>query len=122
MAGEEEEVSSSSVGRTSKDDEGPSRNSGKAKEFVFHPVSASTPKINVEKFDGKINFSMWRYDVMDALCCMRLVHTLDYATRPSKCNEEEWTEMNRYACGFIHSCLVKELRYAVMEETVTLKM
>ena len=59
MAGEKE-VSSSSVGRTSKDDDGsikgdgPSQNSDKAKEFLFHPVSASTPKIDVEKFDGKI--------------------------------------------------------------------
>ena len=24
-------------------------------------------KINVEKFDGKINFDMWRHEVMDAL-------------------------------------------------------
>ncbi|KAH9726184.1 hypothetical protein KPL70_008163 [Citrus sinensis] len=71
-------------------------------------------KINVEKFDGKINFGMWRREVMDALIQIDLDVVLK--NKRHLYDEEIWDRMNEKACGQIRSCLTKEVKYLVKDE------
>ena len=48
-----------------------------------HPL-----KIDVVKFDGKNNFEMWRYEVMDALTASNLEDTLRLEKRDSTTEED----------------------------------
>ncbi|KAH9699088.1 Integrase catalytic domain-containing protein [Citrus sinensis] len=71
-------------------------------------------KIDVEKFDGKINFGMWRREVMDALIQI----DLDFVLKNKKhlYDEEIWDRMNEKACGQIRSCLTKKVKYLVKDD------
>ncbi|KAH9684220.1 hypothetical protein KPL71_027928 [Citrus sinensis] len=71
-------------------------------------------KIDVEKFDGKINFGMWRREVMDALIQIDLDVVLK--NKRHLYDEEIWDRMNEKACGHIRSCLTKEVKYLVKDE------
>ncbi|KAH9726277.1 Integrase catalytic domain-containing protein [Citrus sinensis] len=71
-------------------------------------------KIDAEKFDGKINFSMWRREVMNALIQIDLDVVLK--NKRHLCDEEIWDRMNEKACGQIRSCLTKEVKYLVKDE------
>ncbi|KAH9727063.1 retrovirus-related pol polyprotein from transposon TNT 1-94-like protein [Citrus sinensis] len=70
--------------------------------------------IDVEKFDGKINFNMWRSEVMDALIQIDLDVVLK--NKRHLYDEEIWDRMNEKACGQIRSCLTKEVKYLVKDE------
>ncbi|KAH9670687.1 retrovirus-related pol polyprotein from transposon TNT 1-94-like protein [Citrus sinensis] len=71
-------------------------------------------KIDVEKFDGKINFGMWRREVMDALIQIDLDVVLK--NKRHLYDEEIWDRMNERASGQIRSCLTKEVKYLVKDE------
>ncbi|KAH9697268.1 Integrase catalytic domain-containing protein [Citrus sinensis] len=71
-------------------------------------------KIDVEKFDGKINFGMWRREVMDALIQIDLDVVLK--NKRHLYDEEIWDLMNEKTCGQIRSCLTKEVKYLVKDE------
>ncbi|KAH9671777.1 retrovirus-related pol polyprotein from transposon TNT 1-94-like protein [Citrus sinensis] len=71
-------------------------------------------KIDVEKFDGKINFGMWRREVMDALIQIDLDVVLK--NKRHLYDEEIWDRMNEKACDQIRSCLTKEVKYLVKDE------
>ena len=71
-------------------------------------------KIDVEKFDGKINFGMWRREVMDALIQIDLDVVLK--NKRHLYDEEIWDRMNEKICGQIRSCLTKEVKYLVKDE------
>ncbi|KAK9181223.1 hypothetical protein WN944_024360 [Citrus x changshan-huyou] len=71
-------------------------------------------KIDVEKFDGKINFGMWRREVMDALIQIDLDVVLK--NKRHLYDEEIWDRMNEKACGQIIYCLTKEVKYLVKDE------
>ena len=61
-----------------------------------HPL-----KINVVKFDGKNNFSMWRCEVMDALTTLNLEDTLRLEKKSEATSEHDWDKMNLTECGLI---------------------
>ncbi|KAH9716239.1 Integrase catalytic domain-containing protein [Citrus sinensis] len=63
-------------------------------------------KIDVEKFDGKINFGMWRREVMDALIQIDLDIVLK--NKRHLYDEEIWDRMNEKTYGQIRSYLTKE--------------
>ncbi|KAH9734322.1 hypothetical protein KPL71_017332 [Citrus sinensis] len=71
-------------------------------------------KIDIEKYDGKINFGMWRREVMDALIQIDLDVVLK--NKRNLYDEEIWDRMNKKACGQIRSCLTKEVKYLVKDE------
>ncbi|KAH9696084.1 hypothetical protein KPL71_023037 [Citrus sinensis] len=71
-------------------------------------------KIDVEKFNGKINFGMWRREVMDALIQIDLDVVLK--NKRHLYDEEIWDRMNKKACGHIRSCLTKKVKYLVKDE------
>ena len=71
-------------------------------------------KIDVEKFDGKINFGMWRREVMDALIQIDLDIVLK--NKRHLYDEEIQDRVNEKACSQIRSCLSKEVKYLVKDE------
>ncbi|KAH9648691.1 hypothetical protein KPL70_025696 [Citrus sinensis] len=71
-------------------------------------------KIDVEKFDGKINFGMWRREVIDVLIQIDLDIVLK--NKRHLYDEEIWDCMNEKACGQIRSCLTKGVKYLVKDE------
>ncbi|KAH9716238.1 Integrase catalytic domain-containing protein [Citrus sinensis] len=71
-------------------------------------------KIDVEKFDGKINFGMWRREVMDALIQIDLDIVLK--NKRHLYDEEIWDRMNEKTYGQIRSYLTKEVKYLVKDE------
>ncbi|KAH9753660.1 hypothetical protein KPL71_015154 [Citrus sinensis] len=71
-------------------------------------------KIDVEKFDGKINFGMWRREVMNALIQIDLDVVLK--NKRHLYDEKIWDRMNEKACGQIRSCLTKEVKNLVKDE------
>ena len=71
-------------------------------------------KIDVKKFDGKINFAMWRRGVMDAL--FQIDFDIVLKNKRHLYDEEIWDRMNEKACGQIKSYLTKEVKYLVKDE------
>ncbi|KAH9726578.1 Integrase catalytic domain-containing protein [Citrus sinensis] len=71
-------------------------------------------KIDIEKFDGKINFGMWRREVIGALIQIDLDVVLK--NKRHLYDEEIWDRMNEKTCGQIRSCLIKEVKYLVKDE------
>ncbi|KAH9648400.1 retrovirus-related pol polyprotein from transposon TNT 1-94-like protein [Citrus sinensis] len=78
-------------------------------------------KIDVEKFDGKINFSMWRREVIDALIQIDLDVVLKNK-RHLYYDEEIWDRTKEKACGQIRSCLTEEVKYLVKDEECTMTL
>ena len=66
-----------------------------------HPL-----KIDVVKFDGKINFGMWRCEVMDALTTLNLEDTLRLEEKLEETFEKNWDKMNSMAYGLVRSFLI----------------
>ncbi|KAK8950921.1 hypothetical protein KSP39_PZI003021 [Platanthera zijinensis] len=68
-------------------------------ESTIHHTGLHPVKIDVTKFDGKVNFGMWRCEVMDALCSLNLEDVLDGDECPDRMIEKVWSKMNTSACG-----------------------
>ena len=73
-------------------------------------------KIDVEKFDGSNNFSMWQCEMLDALYQQELDIALE-EVKPSYLDDDEWNRINRNACVVIGSCLTREMKFSYMKET-----
>jgi len=73
-------------------------------------------RIDVVKFDGKNNFSMWRCEVMDALTTSNLEDTLRLEKKRDSTTEEDLDKMHRTACGLIRSYLTQDIKYHVLYE------
>ena len=80
----------------------------------------TSARYEVEKFDGKNNFSMWQCEVLDALCQQDLDIALE--DKPADMDDKEWHRINRRACGFIRMCLSGGQKHAVMKETSAMKL
>jgi len=94
------------------EDAGDSTSSGKS-------VNPRRLRIDVVKFDGRINFDMWRWEVMDAPIASNLEDTLRLEKKRDSTTEEDWDMMNRTACDLIRSCLTQDIKYNVLHETST---
>nr|TKR74783.1 hypothetical protein D5086_0000291950 [Populus alba] len=77
-------------------------------------IPVSRTKFEVEKFDGKGNFGMWKCEVMDMLVQMNLDFTLE--DKPEDLDEKSWERINRLACSSIRLCLVKDQKYIFSEQ------
>ena len=62
--------------------------------------------LEVEKFDGTNNFSVWQGEVSDLLAMQELDASLE-EEMPEDMIDVEWKKLNRQACGIIRSCLGK---------------
>ncbi|KAH9669164.1 Integrase catalytic domain-containing protein [Citrus sinensis] len=68
----------------------------------------------------KINFGMWRREVMDALIQIDLDVVLK--NKRYLYDEEIWDRMNEKACGQIRSCLTKAVKYLVKDEECVMSL
>jgi cell division cycle protein 20 (cofactor of APC complex) len=55
-------------------------------------ILISSTKFEVEKFDGKANFSMWKREVMNMLVQMNLDFTLE--DKPEDLDDKNWERIN----------------------------
>ena len=82
----------------------------------------SVMKFDVEKFDGRINFGLWKVQVKDLLIKSRLHKALKskpttasgedfarYEVPKSSVSDEDWEELNLKATSTITLCLVKNI-------------
>ncbi|KAE9615339.1 putative RNA-directed DNA polymerase [Lupinus albus] len=76
-------------------------------------------KFDIEKFDGKINFSIWRVQMRVVLIQGRLKKALDgKSKKPASMTDDQWDELDEKALSIIQLCLSKEiLREVANEET-----
>ena len=71
-------------------------------------------KINFEKFDWKINFSMWRHEVINAL--IQIGFDVVLKSKRYLYDQKTWDCTNEKTCSKIRSCLTKEMKYLVKDE------
>ena len=87
-----------------------SRDYGEVNQSTLKTVNIHQSKIDVVKFDGTNNFSMWRCEVMDALIASNLEDPLLYDKKPENIWEKIWGKMNRTVCNVIRCCLTRDLK------------
>lgn len=74
-------------------------------------------KFDVEKFDGKINFRFWQFEVLDILVHQGLHKVLEGKDgKPQDMSDEEWEDCDRQASYTIRLYLVKEIISVVAKE------
>lgn len=69
-------------------------------------IPVSSTKFEVEKFDRKGNFGMWKCEVMDILVQINLDFTLE--DKPEDLDDKNWERINQLARSSIRLCLVKD--------------
>ena len=83
----------------------------------------ATTKFEVEKFDGKSNFLLWKMRVMVLLAKEGVYKALlGKEKRPEKMEEDEWVDMDVRARATIVLCLADEVLYNVMGEVTAAAM
>ena len=73
-------------------------------------------KLTVEIFDGTGHFGMSQEEVLDSLFQQGLDIAIE-EKKPEDIDDKDWSTINRLACGTIRSCLSREQKYAVKNET-----
>ena len=74
----------------------------------------SNMKVDVEKFDGKRNFSMWKIQVEDLLVQADLDQALD--EKSEGMTDRQWASLEKKACSMIRGCLVDVVLYSMLKE------
>jgi len=76
----------------------------------------TTTKFEVEKFDGKSNFLLWKIQVTSLLLVKEGTHKalLGIEKKPSKMEDDDWNDINFHAKATITLCLSDEVLYNVM--------
>jgi len=70
----------------------------------------------VEIFDGTGHFGMWQGEVLDYLFQQGLDIAIE-GEKQEEVEEKDWSIINRLTCRTIRSCLFREHKYAVKNET-----
>ena len=80
----------------------------------------ATTKFEVEKFDGKSNFLLWKMRVTALLVKEGVYKALEgKEKKPSKMDDVEWNDIDFRAIVTIILCLSDEVLYNVMNEMTT---
>src|SRR4051812_46618473 len=80
-------------------------------------VKTTTTKFEVEKFDGKAYFLLWKMRIMSMLVKERTYQALQgIRKKPFQNGEDDWKEIDIKAKTTIILCLVNEVLYSVMNE------
>ena len=80
-------------------------------------------KFDIEKFDGKISFSIWRVQMRAVLTQSGLKKALDgIENKPASMTNEQWEELDEKALSSIQLSLSKEVLCEVANETTTAEL
>jgi len=77
-----------------------------------------SPKFDIEKFDSKISFSIWRVQMRVVLTQNGLKKALDgKSKKPTSMTDDQWDELDEKALSSIQLCLSKEVLHELVNET-----
>ncbi|KAL8160958.1 hypothetical protein V2J09_012447 [Rumex salicifolius] len=87
--------------------------------MATQPHTTTVTKFDIDKFDGKISFSIWRVQMKAVLTQNGLKKALESkAKMPAGTTDEQWTDLDERALSAIQLCLSREvLREVIHEET-----
>ncbi|CAM6081781.1 unnamed protein product [Calypogeia fissa] len=68
----------------------------------------TAPKFEVEKFDGKVNFSLWGRKVTNVLIQQGVEETI-IGIKPSGVTDADWEDMSVQACSTIELFLANNI-------------
>ena len=81
-------------------------------------TKAKVGKYEIEKFNGKNDFSYWKLQMRSLLVAQKLHKVLDGKDKkPTTMKDEDWEEMDGEACAAIILCLEIDVAFEVKEET-----
>lgn len=79
---------------------------------------STVTRFDVEKFNGKISFSIWRVQMKAVLTQNGLKKALvGKSNKPVTMTDEQWDELDEKALSAIQLCLSKEVLREVVHET-----
>ena len=58
-------------------------------------------KLMIKKFDGKINFNLWKVDMYDHLVQKGLEQAIDDEGKPADMKDKDWEKIDRKALSLI---------------------
>ena len=74
-------------------------------------------KFNIKKFEGKVNFSIWRVQMITVLIQHGLKKAVSGKTsKPDTMTDEQWNESDEKALSAIQLCLSREVLRKVIKE------
>ncbi|KAG6502742.1 hypothetical protein ZIOFF_035029 [Zingiber officinale] len=83
-------------------------------------IMSTVTRFDIEKFDGKISFSIWRIQMRAVLTQNGLKKTLKgKSKKPATMTDEQWEELDEKALSAIQLCLTREVLREVIHETTT---
>ena len=84
---------------------------------------STVTKFDIEKFDGKINFAIWRVQMRVVLTHNGLKKALDgKSKKPTSMTDEKWDDLDEKALSAIQLCLSKEVLREVASENTTVAL
>src|SRR3954465_15299856 len=86
-------------------------------------ATTTTTKFKVEKFDGEVNFLLWKMRVMSLLVKEETYQALQgIRKKPSTMGEDDWKKIDVKAKATIVLCLSDEVLYNVLNEDTGAEM
>ena len=77
-------------------------------------------KYEIEKFNGKNDFSYWKLNMRSLLVAQKLHKALDGKDKkPATMKDEDWEEMDGEACAAIILCLERDVAFEIKDEITT---
>ena len=77
-------------------------------------------KLEIEKFNGKNNFKIWKVKMHDLLVQQGMVKVfLGKAKKPASITDEDWDEMDARALSAIRLCLADDVLFNIFTEKTT---
>jgi hypothetical protein len=84
-------------------------------------VKTQSAKFEIENFNGKNNFEIWKVKMHDLLVQQDLVKVLlGKEKKPSTITDEDWDEINVRALSAIRLCLADDVLFNIVSEKTTL--
>ena len=71
-------------------------------------------RFEMEKFNGKINFKLWKLKMWDLLVQHGLHKALVDKTKNARMSDKKWEDLDARALSTIHLCLADEFIFNIM--------
>jgi len=83
----------------------------------------TTTKFDLQKFDGRINFGIWKVRLMAVLIQKNLKVVLDVKEkRPLRMEEQEWNDIDQKALSTIQLSITDDVLQEVISKTTTVEL
>jgi hypothetical protein len=77
-------------------------------------------KFEIEKFNGKNNFELWKVKMQDLLVQQGVVKALlGKSKKPESMSDKEWEDIDARALNAIHLCLADDVLFNIVAEKTT---